>query len=108
VEDISDAEVETIDEKVAIGENITIKLDENPTTGYTWNYSISDDGKIELLFDEYIQDEVEDGIVGAGGVHEWTFNATESGEVEITFEYYRSWEGVEGSINTIIYKITVE
>ncbi|MBA2864175.1 beta-propeller domain-containing protein [Methanococcus maripaludis] len=108
VEDFTDVEIETINEKVAIGENISIKLDENPTTGYTWNYSISDDDKIELLSDEYIEDETDDGIVGAGGVHEWTFNATESGEVELTFDYYRSWEGVEGSINTIIYKITVE
>uniref|UniRef100_A9A684 Proteinase inhibitor I42 chagasin domain-containing protein n=1 Tax=Methanococcus maripaludis (strain C6 / ATCC BAA-1332) TaxID=444158 RepID=A9A684_METM6 len=108
VEDTSGIEVETTEEKMVIGENITIKLDENPTTGYAWNYSISDDSKIEVLSDEYIQDDVDDGIVGAGGVHEWTFNATESGEVEITFDYYRSWEGIENSVNTVVYKITIE
>lgn len=100
--------METTEENMVIGENMTIKLDENPTTGYTWNYSISDKNKIELLFDEYIQDDVEDGIVGAGGVHEWTFNATESGEVEIKFDYYRSWDGIDGSSSTKVYKITVE
>ncbi|WP_459202295.1 beta-propeller domain-containing protein [Methanococcus sp. CF] len=107
-EDSTDTKIETIDEKINVGETLTITLDENPTTGYTWNYSISDDDKIELSFDEYIQDEVEDGIVGAGGVHEWTFNATESGEVELKFDYYRSWEGIENSANTVVYKITIE
>lgn len=107
LDDISEIKTETIDEKLSVGENLTITLDENPTTGYTWNYEISDENKIVIASDNYIESENEE-IVGAGGIHEWTFSALDSGEVEVTFNYYRSWEGAKSSISKKVYKITIE
>ncbi|MDD4253155.1 MAG: protease inhibitor I42 family protein, partial [Methanoculleus horonobensis] len=52
---------------VPAGSEITISLDENPTTGYEWNVTSSTG--LEYVNDTYIAPETE--LVGAGGVHVW-------------------------------------
>jgi len=61
-----------------MNEVIMISLAENPTTGYTWNITLSEG--LALLKDVYVQDEAEEGMVGVGGVHEWFIEAVEAGE----------------------------
>ncbi len=72
------ADVNTTELVVPMNEVIMISLAENPTTGYTWNITLSEG--LALLKDVYVQDEAEEGMVGVGGVHEWFIEAVEAGE----------------------------
>ena len=74
-------------------EVLTVRLDSNPTTGYMWEYKISDDKVFELLTDEYVGPE-DNGMVGAGGQWVASFKPTflKDGDVKLTLMYKRSWE----------------
>jgi inhibitor of cysteine peptidase len=72
------ADVNITELVVPMNEVIMISLAENPTTGYTWNVTLSEG--LTLLNDVYVQDEAEEGMVGVGGVHEWFIEAVEAGE----------------------------
>lgn len=72
------------------GSAVLVALDENPTTGYQWNASVS--GSAEIATDTYIAPYSETPLVGAGGIHKWL--VTFDGEPSGTFDalYGRSWE----------------
>lgn len=55
------------------GDIFTIKLNENPTTGYSWNLTLGNG--LQLVSDQYIAKKVPAGIVGSGGYHEWVIKA---------------------------------
>lgn len=89
------------------GKTLDIRLEENPTTGFSWSYSISDDTVISLVEDGYIADSDDPNVVGGGGMHEYKFEGLKAGEVTITFDYFKSWEGVESAEEHIEYVVTV-
>ena len=72
---------------------LTVRLPSNPSTGYDWSYEISNDQAIELLTQEYVQDEAAPDAVGVGGTWVASFANFGSafGEVTISFRYARSW-----------------
>lgn len=71
---------------------VTVSLDENPSTGYGWQYTVSKDGIIILTDDSYHSD-APGGIVGAGGIRAFSFSGLKDGLTLITFTYLRPWEG---------------
>lgn len=75
-------------------EVLTIRLPANSTTGYAWEYTISDEGSFELLTQEYVPDENAEGLVGAGGTWAASFigTAKTSDTVKLTLTYKRDWE----------------
>jgi len=73
----------------ALGETFNIRLQENPTTGYSWNLSIPDGLRISL--DEYIPSSSGGQMVGTGGIHSFYLRATKQGEQKVTGEYRRPW-----------------
>ena len=74
--------------QVAVGEEFTIALAGNPTTGYAWQ--VRSDGQIlELLGQEF---ELGGEGVGAGGLEVFHFRALATGETEIACEYRRPWD----------------
>lgn len=77
------------------GDMITVELEENPTTGYSWNISYSEG--LELKNDSYIEANNAEGIVGASGAHQWTFEVIDSGEQNISAVYMRPWEEKTGN-----------
>lgn len=82
-----------------------VMLTENPTTGFAWQYTASQDGILTPEKDEFVNNEAADSdqmLVGAGGVHLWTFAGAAEGDVTLTFTYSRSWESVAPEA-TIIY-----
>lgn len=85
------------------GDTVIIRLDENPTTGYTWNMTSS--SGVELLNDSYTQDT--EAITGAGGLHQWTFKLTGNGEQNISGIYKRPWEENTGTEDTFVLNIMV-
>jgi inhibitor of cysteine peptidase len=87
-----------------IGELVTVRLEENPTTGYSWNMSFTDG--LKVVKDEYISS-AQAGVVGAGGVHEWTIQASNAGQYNVSGIYKRPWENITGNENTFNMKLNV-
>ncbi len=89
---------------VVMGDNFSISLEANPTTGYEWEVEF-DSNYLELANKEYIPDS-DESLVGAGGHRIFNFLALKSGNTSIRFSYLRSWEG--NAIKIQIYEIIIE
>jgi len=75
---------------ISEGSAALVALDENPTTGYRWNASVS--GNAEITSDSFVPPYSEIPISGAGGIHKWlvTFDGETSGSFDAV--YARPWE----------------
>jgi inhibitor of cysteine peptidase len=71
------------------GTVFTVRLDENPTTGYLWNATMT--AGLTVLNSTYISG---GNMPGAGGVHEWKIQVTSTGAQKFNATYERSWEVV--------------
>jgi inhibitor of cysteine peptidase len=71
-------------------QSITIELDGNPTTGYSWTYTMDPEGIVKEVSHEYKADAK--GTVGGGGKYTYVFAAQSPGEVQMQFVYARPWE----------------
>lgn len=89
--------------KLAVGETKEIILDSNPTTGYSWSI-IRSDG-LEVI-EEFILDDTNGPVCGAGGKQHYRLSAKCPGEYEFMATYRRSWEN--DAIETFSLKIDVK
>lgn len=87
-------------------DKVTIELEENPTTGYSWTFTQDGDGQVELVKDKYQEKGKDKDMVGRGGVHTFTFKAKTDGVCYLKFEYIRPWE--DGAIERKIYKLEIK
>ena len=86
-------------------QTVTIQLDSNPTTGYSWQVSQSKD-----LFDiqsSYTSDETEEILDGAGGTETFVLTAKNPGTCEVSFSYVRPWEKTEEPDEQVVYTFKV-
>jgi inhibitor of cysteine peptidase len=70
------------------GETFNVILAENPSTGYSWNMTVSDG--LNVVSDRYIPPAQQ--IPGRGGRHEWTIQAIKPGQQKVRGIYKRPWE----------------
>lgn len=88
-----------------------VQLLENPTTGYTWAFTASNENVLKLDWDQFVAAETAEGkeaVAGAGGVHVWSFSGMAEGDVTLTYGYAQSWEeGVEPEA-TVTYAFHVD
>ena len=89
------------------GKTLIIELEENPTTGFSWSYTISDTDVIHLVEDGYMEDSEDPEVVGGGGMHEYKFEGLSAGEATIIFDYFKSWEGEETAEDHVEYTVSV-
>ena len=89
------------------GKKLIIKLEENPTTGFSWSYTISDTDVIHLVEDGYMEDSEDPEVVGGGGMHKYKFEGLSAGEATIIFDYFKSWEGEETAEDHVEYTVSV-
>lgn len=82
---------------------ITVKLSENPTTGYQWNLTTTPG--LHILKDSYIPSDSTGKLVGSGGTRLWDISTEVTGEQKIHAVYKRSWEQTAGNETT--FSITV-
>jgi inhibitor of cysteine peptidase len=82
-----------------------IVLAENPTTGFTWNETLS--AGLELQSSDYRQDDTPTGMVGVGGTRTWVIVAKDLGDQKFSAMYRRSWENVTGNETTYNVNIRV-
>ncbi len=90
------------------GETFYLRLQENPTTGYSWQLNLSQ--KLSLVSDKYYPPESKEGekpIVGAGGVHLWEIKADSKGNQQVTAIYKRSWENETGTEDKFALNVEV-
>lgn len=86
-------------------DKLEFELDGNPTTGYAWKVKEADPTKVEIT-DEYIEDKVDENIVGAGGKYKFTVTPKAPGNLTVECVYSRSFEPSE-SDKTVTYKLLV-
>ncbi|WP_164997758.1 protease inhibitor I42 family protein [Methanolobus psychrotolerans] len=87
------------------GDTIIVILEENPTTGYSWNMTASEG--LELKGDSYEQTTGTEGLTGAGGSHQWTFEVTDTDDQSLSAVYMRPWEEKTGTEDTFSLDIMV-
>jgi inhibitor of cysteine peptidase len=95
---------------LGLDDSLILALDSNPTTGYGWALvSISGEGVVQKVSDEYIPDPTPTGepLVGSGGEEIWTFAPLAAGTSTIEMMYARPWESVEPAARFNI-TVTVE
>lgn len=71
-----------------VGDDITVVLDENPTTGYRWHPEV-DASRLQLVDDQY---QAPERRVGAGGIRRLIFTALRPGQADLRLVKRRSWE----------------
>lgn len=94
------------------GDEITIKLCSNPSTGFQWSEE-PENSNPEILsqtsHDYMIQGESEDPLPpGTPGIEIWTLTTKDPGQSQLYFEYSRNWEGGEKGTWTYTLDVTVK
>ena len=78
------------------GEEFSIVLESNPTTGYRWMLQKELDEKI-ITLQKMEFEEPESDLLGAPGEERWTFQAEGLGRTTIELKYARPWEEADSS-----------
>jgi inhibitor of cysteine peptidase len=84
------------------GDTFKVVLDENPSTGYSWNASVT--SGLSIVNDTYLPPNTD--LLGASGTHVWEIKATGAGEQAFSGVYKRPWEPAMG--NETMYMLTVK
>jgi inhibitor of cysteine peptidase len=90
-------------ETLPLGTSFIVMLQENPTTGYSWNVSVTDG--LKITNDTFIPPT--SGLIGAGGVHTWNVLTTKTGLQEFSGIYMRPFENVTGNETTYMLMVNV-
>ncbi|MGA2698176.1 MAG: protease inhibitor I42 family protein [Methanoregula sp.] len=85
---------------------ITLKLNENPTTGYRWNLTATPG--LVIANDTFVPSDTTGKLVGSGGTRIWEMNAAGTGPQTINAVYMRSWEPVTGNETTFSMTVIVQ
>jgi len=75
---------------------VLVTLAENPTTGYSWNASVSKG--LTIVSDTYVAPNTT--LIGAGGYHEWLLAPDGPGTYTFNAVYMRPWEGASSAAST--------
>ena len=94
------------DFQAEIGDKIRVKLCSNQTTGFKWEYKMSNENVIKE--EDYDFEEPSSDIPGAAGMEVWTFEAVNKGTTEVRMAYSQTWEGGEKEEWTYTITVTVE
>lgn len=90
----------------AVGENFTVSLESNQSTGYSWSVGmVADNSQIVVTGMDY--DLPENAKTGQGGAEVWHLKAVAPGTVKLMFYYSRSWEK-EAPAKTLSFNVTIQ
>jgi inhibitor of cysteine peptidase len=89
-----------------VGENFTISLESNQSTGYSWSVGmVSDNAQVVVAGMDY--DLPEGSKTGQGGAEVWHLKAVAPGSVKLMFYYARSWEK-DAPAKTVTFNVTIK
>jgi inhibitor of cysteine peptidase len=100
--DSNDKQVE-----IKSGGEITITLDGNPSTGYTWEAKDLDTSMFEVVGDPVFTSSNPD-LIGSGGALALTFKTLKAGTSTLMLIYHRPWETDVEPIDTFSVSVTVK
>ena len=93
--------------EVKPGEEFTIMLESNQTTGYSWQFAKPlDKSLLELIITGHSLDRP--NLVGSPGKQMWTIKALKPGKTDIFFKYVRPWEKDVPAIKEETYSIIIK
>ena len=69
--------------ETSVGDEFTVEVASNPTTGYTWSYRVEPAAAVREVSSEYVPDEPQ--LTGSGGTQIWRFRAQEAPSARIEF-----------------------
>lgn len=94
-------------EELRVGQEVTISLVGNITTGYSWLREDDDDGAIVSVGAiEYKSDAHSSQIAGSGGVFIAKYRAMKTGKATVILEYRRPWEKDRAVTEDQIFRLT--
>lgn len=88
-----------------VGDTLTIRLPENPTTGFRWEIEPLDSAVLELEDDSF--DLVSKPSIGSGGTRAFTLRATSLGSSRIQLVHRRAWELERPALQTFSLVVNV-
>lgn len=82
---------------LAVGQQLMVSLDSNPTTGYRWAI----DGALPPQLGQVGESKftAQSSAIGAGGVEVWTFVGKSAGAGMLRLKYWRSFEPTAAPAN---------
>jgi inhibitor of cysteine peptidase len=91
---------------VEAGEQFTIELASNPSTGYTWQLAQPPGDQVALVDQDYEPEG--DPRPGSSGFQRFVFEGMKVGTTELTFSYLRPWETGVPPTDTATFPVSVE
>ncbi len=92
--------------EVEVGQEFTVSLKSNPTTGYRWELAKPlDENILEQVGRKFTRPETD--LVGADGEETWTFRAIRKGETAVALGYVQPWEKSGTPAETRTYIVAV-
>jgi inhibitor of cysteine peptidase len=88
-----------------MGQELTVNLASNPSTGYHWFLASTANSILANLGKPTYKPGR--AVPGAGGVESWTLRAAETGAQTLKFEYRRPWEKNTLPAKTLLFHVTV-
>lgn len=86
-------------------QRLKVELEENASTGYTWEFEVSDPQALTLLSREATSLSSDPNIVGGPSSVTWLFSAQKTGPLTLIFRLYRSWEGEGSAVDVKVFNI---
>ena len=93
--------------EVGVGQDFTITLESNPTTGYRWQLAQPLDGAVVTLVGKEFK-APDTQHLGAGGREIWTFKAVGQGKTTVEMAYLRTWEKDVPPIKLATFTVIVQ
>jgi inhibitor of cysteine peptidase len=93
--------------KLKVGKSLVHTLEGNPSTGYSWQYEISNPECLSIAV-EMVEENKDILIVGLPVKMKYTFTGKRAGETQIIFNYKRPWEQDEKPVKSDTLDILVE
>ncbi len=91
---------------VAVGQEFTITLEANPSTGYQWQLAKPPEKEIvQWVRSEYQHPDTK--LIGAPGKEVWTFKGVGPGKTTIELHYLRPWEKNVAPVASRSFRVVV-
>lgn len=87
------------------GDEVVVRLPENPTTGYRW-YVERIDGNVVHEGDSFALGP--DVKIGSGGIRELRFRATAAGTARLQLKRWQPWEGEHSVDARLAVTLTID
>ena len=83
----------------------SLSLYANPSTGYTWQYTVAEDALLAVTDTGLTPDPAAEGATGAGGLQGFAFTGKAAGTTTALFTYSRAWE-TEEPVYSLLYTLS--